>query len=71
MGPERGAARVHPPGPLRDDQKLPCRELLLLEAGVRNASWFFADDKNITMSVDLDLRLDAVTVHSRPDPILG
>ena len=54
MGPERGAARVHPPGPLRDDQKLPCRELLLLEAGVRNASWFFADDKNITMSVDLD-----------------
>ena len=27
---------------------------LLLEAGVRNTSWFIADDQNITMSVDLD-----------------
>ena len=55
MGPERGAARGHPPGPLRDDQSYPAGNWLLLEAGVRNTSWFIADDQNITMSVDLDL----------------
>jgi hypothetical protein len=49
----------------------PAGNWLLLEAGVRNTSWFFADDQSISMSVDLDPGLDAVLVHSRPYPTVG
>jgi hypothetical protein len=64
---------VAPPGDIDlahfvTTKSYPAGNSLPLEAGVRNTSWFFADDQSISMSVDLDLGLDAVLVHRRPDP---
>jgi hypothetical protein len=48
----------------------PAGSWLLLDAGIRNVSWFRASDQSVTMSDDLDLRLDAIMVRNRPDVIL-
>jgi hypothetical protein len=39
---------------------------LLLEAGVHNMTWFFADYESIKTADDLDLRLDRIMVRSCP-----
>jgi hypothetical protein len=39
---------------------------LVLEAGVWNSTWYFADDESITTADDLDLRLDRIMVRSCP-----
>jgi len=39
---------------------------LLLEAGVRNVTWFFANDQSIKTADDLNLRLDRIVVRSCP-----
>ena len=39
---------------------------LLLEAGVRNMTWYFADDESIKTADDLNLRLDRIVVRSCP-----
>ena len=39
---------------------------LLLEAGVRNMTWFFANDESIKTADDLNLRLDRIVVRSCP-----
>ena len=39
---------------------------LLLEAGVRNMTWFFANDESIKTADDLNLRLDRILVRSCP-----
>ena len=39
---------------------------LVLEAGVSNSTWYFADDMSIKTSNDLDLRLDRIVVRSCP-----
>ena len=39
---------------------------LVLEAGVWNSTWYFADDESIKTSNDLDLRLDRIVVRSCP-----
>ena len=39
---------------------------LLLEAGVRNMTWFFANDMSIKTKDDLNLRLDRIVVRSCP-----
>ncbi|MEO8186363.1 MAG: hypothetical protein ABI580_03255, partial [Burkholderiaceae bacterium] len=39
---------------------------LLLEAGVFNMSWFFANDESIKTADDLNLRLDRIVVRSCP-----
>lgn len=39
--------------------------VLMLEAGVRNMTWFLSDDESITTTDDLDLRLDRIQVRSR------
>jgi hypothetical protein len=38
----------------------------VLEAGVRNVTWFQANDMSVTMEDDLDLRLDRTMVRSLP-----
>lgn len=38
---------------------------LLLEAGIRNLTWYTADDESVATADDLDLRLDRVLVRSR------
>jgi hypothetical protein len=38
----------------------------VLEAGVWNSTWYFADDMSIKTSNDLDLRLDRIVVRSCP-----
>ena len=44
---------------------------VLLEAGIVNFSWFRANDESVTMSDDVDLRLDRIVVRTcRADPIL-
>ena len=39
---------------------------LLLEAGVRNMTWYFADDESIKTADDLNLRLDRIVVRPCP-----
>ena len=39
---------------------------LVLEAGVWNSTWYFADDESIKTANDLDLRLDRIMVRSCP-----
>jgi hypothetical protein len=39
---------------------------LILEAGVRNMTWFFANDESIKTADDLNLRLDRIVVRSCP-----
>jgi hypothetical protein len=46
-------------------------EPLLLEGGIRNVTWFHANDESITTADNLDLRLDRIMVRSCPAaPIL-
>ena len=37
---------------------------ILLEAGIRNMTWFEANDESVKTAVDLDLRLDRIMVRS-------
>ena len=43
---------------------------LLLEGGIRNMTWFEANDESIKTAVDLDLRLDRIMVRSCPADII-
>jgi hypothetical protein len=68
--------QVAPPGDFRGagfatSKSFPAGRWLLLEVGVSNSSWFFVDDQSITMSDDLELRLDEIRLHSRPGPTVG
>jgi hypothetical protein len=43
---------------------------VVLEAGIRNTTWFIADDQSIRTMDDLDLRLDRIMVRSCPGPVI-
>lgn len=43
---------------------------VLLEAGIRHRVWFETNDESISMSADLNLRLDSILVRSCEGPII-